>query len=132
DAGRREPAPEQLAEDLGRVADQADGDWLTRCGGPLGPTNRFVDRCGLAVQIARLDPPLDARRVDLDADRDAFVHRDGERLRAAHPTEPGREHDPARERPAEPLPAELAERLVRALQDALPPDVDPGARCHLA
>src|SRR5439155_19050107 len=70
---RREPPPEQLGEDLGRVADQADGDWLTRRGGPLGPTNRLVDRCGLAVQIARLDPPLDARGVDLDADRDALV-----------------------------------------------------------
>ena len=37
-----------------------------------------------------------------------------------------------RERPAEVLPRQLRERLVRALEDALRPDVDPRAGGHLA
>jgi len=38
---------------------------------------------------------VDPRRIDLDAERDAPVHRHGERLRAAHPAEPpGKRHGP--------------------------------------
>ena len=49
------------------------------------------------------------RRVIRDASTrcrcDAAVHRDGERLRAAHPAEPGRDSDRSCERAAEALPA---------------------------
>ena len=62
----------------------------------------------------------------------AVVHGHRERLRAAHPAEPGRQRDGPAQRPAEVLAGGLGEGLVRALQDALGPDVDPRARGHLA
>ena len=49
------------------------------------------------VEVAVVQPPLDALGVDLDADRDATVQRHGERLRATHPAEPGGQSDGARE-----------------------------------
>ena len=70
--------------------------------------------------------------VDLDAQRDAVVHRDRQRLRAAHPAEAGGERDRAGERAAEAAAGDLGEALVRALQDALRADVDPRAGRHLA
>src|SRR5215211_8776318 len=60
------------------------------------------------------------------------VHRHGQRLRAAHPAEAGGDDEPAAQRAAEPLARERRERLVRALQDPLGPDVDPGPGGHLA
>ena len=79
-----------------------------------------------------LDAAGDARRVDIDADRDAVVHGDGERLRAAHAAEAGREGDRAGEGSAVDLPGgDGREGLVRALQDALGADVDPRAGGHL-
>ena len=71
-------------------------------------------------------------RVHLDRDDHALVHGRGQRLRAAHAAEPGGEHEPALERAAEVLARRLREGLVRALQDALGADVDPGAGRHLA
>ena len=72
-----------------------------------------------------------ARRVDVDAQRHAAVHRDRQRLRAAHPAEPGGERDRAGQRAAEPAPGDLGEALVGALQDPLRADVDPRAGGHL-
>ena len=74
----------------------------------------------------------DPRLVALDADRDAVVHGDGERLRAAHAAEPGGQRDRAGQRAAEPLVGDRGERLEGALQDALGADVDPRAGGHLA
>ena len=70
-------------------------------------------------------------RVDLDAERDAAGHGDGQRLRAAHAAEAGGEHEPAGEVAAVVLLAGGGERLVGALQDALRADVDPAAGRHL-
>ena len=72
------------------------------------------------------------RGVDLDADRDAAVHRHRERLGSPHPSEPAGERDRAGQRAAEPLGRALGEGLVRALQDPLGPDVDPRPGRHLA
>ena len=128
---RREPAREQLGQDLGAVADDPDRDRLAGRTGLVHPPQRLVEVVALAVEVARLDPTLDPGRIGLDAEGDATVHRDGERLRAAHPAEPAGERHRPRERPAEPLRRGLGERLVRPLQDALGPDVDPRARRHL-
>jgi hypothetical protein len=51
---------------------------------------------------------------------------------AAHAAEPGGDDEPAAQRAAEALARERGERLVRALQDPLGPDVDPGPGGHLA
>ena len=79
-----------------------------------------------------LDAAGDARRVDIHADRDAVVHRDRERLRAAHAAEPAGEGDRAGEGAVElSSAAHGREGLERALQDALRADVDPRAGGHL-
>jgi hypothetical protein len=84
------------------------------------------------VDVADLLATGGPNRIHLDRDADAFVHRDRKGLGATHPTEPGGEHDAAFEGSAEVLPGQLGEGLVRALENALGPDVDPGARGHLA
>ena len=79
-----------------------------------------------------VDPALDAGLVALDADHDAVVHGDGERLRAAHAAEAGGHGDGAGQRAVEPLVGDGGERLEGALEDALGADVDPRAGGHLA
>ena len=83
------------------------------------------------VHVGGLEAPLDAVRVDLDAERDAAGHGDGERLRAAHAAEAGRQDEPAGQVGAVVLLPGGGERLVGALQDALGADVDPRAGGHL-
>ena len=96
------------------------------------PGQRLGRVVGQPVDVADLEPPAGARLVDLDGEADALVHRHGQRLGAAHPAQAGgQRHRPA-QRPAEVLAGRLGERLVRALQDALGPDVDPRPGGHLA
>ena len=118
--------------DLGGVADQGDRDGLAgRCGGP-GPGQGLGRIVGQPIHVADVKAPSGADLVDLDRDAHAVVHRHGQGLGAAHPAEArGQCHRPA-QRSAEVLARRLGERLVRALQDALRPDVDPRARGHLA
>jgi hypothetical protein len=129
---RPEAACEQVRLDIGTVAEETDRERLTRGFRFLGPRERLIHRRGLPVEVVRLDTPFDPGGVDLDADHHPLVHRDGERLGAAHPAESPRERDRARERAAEPLRRALGERLVRSLEDPLGPDVDPRPRRHLA
>ena len=87
---------------------------------------------GLYVEVAVLDAALDPAVVDVDADRDAVVHRHGERLGAAHAAEAGGQRDGAGERSVEALVGHGGEGLEGALEDALGADVDPRAGGHLA
>ena len=125
----RGAAAQQLREDVGAVAEQADAE---RPVGARRELERVVDVVGLDVQVAGLEPALDAGRVDLDADRHAAGHRHRERLRAAHPAQAAGERDRAGQGAAVALVRDRRERLVGALQDALGADVDPRARGHLA
>ena len=88
---------------------------------------------GQPVDVADVEPPARPRLVDLDGEADALVHRHRQRLGAAHPAETGgqRRRVP-RSVPPKCWRASLGERLVRALQDALGPDVDPRPGGHLA
>jgi hypothetical protein len=93
---------------------------------------RVVERVRPLVEVTRLDPPLDPRGVDLDAEDRRAGHRRRERLRATHPAEPGREHGPAgKVGRAEVLLPGGGEGLECALEDPLRADVDPRARGHL-
>src|SRR6266513_83929 len=78
-----------------------------------------------------VEPALDPFGIDLDADRDATVEGHRERLRSAHPAETGGERDRAGKRAVEALARDRGESLVGPLENALGPDVDPGAGRHL-
>ena len=93
--------------------------------------HRVVEVVGLLVEVARLQPPLDAVLVDLDAQRDAVVHGHRQRLRAAHAAEPGGQRDRPGQRAAVVAARDLGEALVGALHDALGADVDPRPGGHL-
>ena len=126
-------APQQLREHVARVADQAD-----RVGFAPGAIIFERAQCGIevvhhGVDVAVFEPPLGAPRIDFDDETHAFVHRDRQRLRAAHLAQSGgeRELPLERRRGAEVLPGQRTERLVSPLQDALRADVDPRTGRHL-
>ena len=119
---------EQRGEHLGRVAEHADRQRLAGVARLDGERHGVLERVGLYVEVAVLDAALDPALVDVDADRDAVVHRHGERLGAAHAAEAGGQRDGAGERAVEPLVGDGGEGLEGALEDALGADVDPRAR----
>ena len=125
-------APHELRQHVRRVAFERDRsrDAITTIA--IHPRQRIVQVCRALVDVPRRQPPLDAARIDLDDERDAVVHRDGERLRAAHAAEAGGDDEPSRQAAAEVPARQLGERFVGALQDALRADVDPAAGGHLA
>ena len=85
------PARNELGHDVGRIPEQPDRERP-----PLGrrgahSLERVVERVRRLVEVARLEPALDPRRIDLHAEDCRARHRPSERLRAAHTAEPGRE-----------------------------------------
>src|SRR2546427_8952297 len=84
------------------------------------------------VELAMLYASLDPFGDHVDADRDSAFEGHRQRLRATHAAETGGERDGARERIVKTLACDRREGLVRALQDALGPDVDPRSCRHLA
>ena len=124
-------AGEQPLEQIHGIRLDADRDGLSRVLRGEGAIDGTIDVGLFLVQIAGLQPLLDALRIHLGHQRDRSVHRRGERLRAAHPAETGRHDQPAREIAPE-VPGRGRKRLERSLDDALAADVDPRARCHLA
>ena len=128
----RRVARQQRRHHLGGVAEHADGQRAPRVAGLDGQLDRVLEAVRLDVEVAVLDPAGDPGRVALDADRDAVVHGDRERLGAAHAAEPGGQGDRAREGPAERLVGHRGEGLEGALEDALGADVDPRPGGHLA
>ena len=131
DVGREAPAHE-LRQDVGRVAEQGDRKRGALLHGLAGQAQRLVETVGHRIDVAGLEPPLDAVRIDLDDDGHAVVHGHGQRLGPAHASEPGRQGQAAPERAAEMPPGRLGQGLIGPLQDALRPDVDPAAGGHLA
>ena len=123
---------EQLREDVGGVAEQADRQRLALVAGGRGSSYRVVDIVGLLVEVAELDPAGDPGLVALDADDHAAVHGHGQRLGAAHAAQARGQGDRAAQGAAEAFGRDRGEGLVGALQDALGADVDPGAGRHLA
>ena len=89
-------APRELRHHVGRIAEQPHREWSARRRRRAYPPQRVVERLGRLVQVPRAETPLDPRRVDLDAQHRRAGHRPRERLRPAHPPEPGGEDGPAR------------------------------------
>ena len=123
--------PYQLRINVGGVPDQPDAEHLPIGAGLFDERESIIQRIRDLHEITGLDTPTDAVDVDIHAQRDPLVHLDCERLRPAHPAEPGREHDAAEQRPPAPLARERTERFVRPLHDPLRADVDPRTRRHL-
>ena len=128
----REAAARERGEDVGGVAFERQGSGDALRLPALDALERLVEVVGALVDVARRQPAFDAGAVDLDHERDAAVHGDGERLRAAHAAETGGDDQPAVQAATEMAARELRERLVGPLQDALRPDVDPAAGRHLS
>ncbi len=124
-------AADQFGEDVRGVPFERDGTRDAAGTIPFHPRERVVEPAGALVDVAGREPALDPLGIHLDHERNPAVHRDGERLGAAHAAEPGGDDQPAREVAAEARAGQLGERLVRALQDALRADVDPAAGRHL-
>lgn len=123
---------EHLREQVGGVAEQADGERLAGVTGLDGELEGVAQIVGLDIEVAVLDATVDGARVHVDTDGDAVVHRHGERLGAAHAAETGGEGNGAGQRPVELLGGDGGEGLVRPLEDALGADVDPRTGRHLA
>ena len=123
---------QQRGQHVGGVGPQADAERAPLRLRLPAARDGVVEVVGDLVEVPGLEAALDPLAVDLDAQRHAAVHRHGERLRAAHAAEAGRQRDRAGERAAEAAARDLGEALVGALHDALAADVDPRARRHLA
>ena len=124
-------AREQCLECGRGVHHHGDGPRHPRPACCLDECQPFIERSGLHVAVAGLDPLVDPRFVHVEGEHDGALHRGGQRLRAAHPTQPGGDDELAREGPAELSPRHGPKGLVGALHDPLRADIDPGARGHL-
>ena len=118
-------AVDERRQDDRRIADDTYRERPACVAGSDTPSHGVIDGVGDLVEIAVLDPPSDAVLVHVDAQRHPTVHRDRQRLGAAHPAEAGGDRDRPGERAAETTPRDLGEALVGALEDALRSDVDP-------
>ena len=73
---------QQRREDLCRIAFEADGERLLGIACRGRQFERVLDAVCLGVEVLVGDTTVDAGDVAVDADRDAVVHSDGERLSA--------------------------------------------------
>ena len=124
-------AQAQPGKHFGRVAEQPDGDGFPLAHGFADHRQGFVERGGLAVEVAGTQAEIDSALLALHREHAGAGERPGQRLRPAHPAQARREDPAAGEIAAVVLAAYLAEGFVGALDDALRADVDPGSGGHL-
>ena len=122
----------QLGQHLGRVAKHADGELFPLAARAPDHRQPFVQVFCLDIEIAGVEPHLDARGLAFDREQRGTRHGRGERLRAAHAAEPCGENPFSGKVAAIVAPPDFREGLVGALHDALAADIDPRARSHLA
>ena len=125
-------AADELGEDLRGIAEETHGDRALLRAGLADHRQRLVEIIGTMVEVARLEPLLDAARLALDGKHAGAGEDAGQRLRATHAAEAASQDPAARQVAAEMLAAGFHEGLVGALHDPLAADVDPGPRGHLA
>ena len=129
---RAKPEIVEQPELFGGIAFVADRDGFAASPRLFDLAQRLLARLGDAVEIAQLAPALQTRAVDVDDQADSAVHRDRQRLRAAHSADTGRQRYATGKRAAEMQARQLGKGLVRPLHDALRADIDPRAGRHLA
>src|SRR5262245_1011422 len=125
-------APNKLRQDVAAIAHQTDGDALAALPRFVDFAERVVEVVTDFVAVTGLKTLLNARRIDVDAQKTRAVHSRGQRLRAAHPAHPAGDDQLPCQRTVEVFRADGGEGLERALNDALTADVDPRAGGHLA
>ncbi|MNX77150.1 hypothetical protein D3C86_1086760 [compost metagenome] len=125
-------AAHEFRQDLGGIAAQRHGDRpaFPRVSGDA--RQRIVEVARLFIDVARAQTEVDAALLAFDVQRARAGQGGGQRLRAPHAAQAGRQHPAARQPAVVVLAAGLDEGLVGALHDALAADVDPAARRHLA
>ena len=126
------PTSDQLLEHIGGIADQADA--TRRAAGLVAldeRQGRVQIRCQF-VEVAFVQTPLDALRIDVDTEIDRTGNRRGKRLRSTHPAESTGVNKATFKVATEVFFAAGSEGLIGALQDALRADVDPRSGRHLA
>jgi hypothetical protein len=94
--GPHAPAHE-FGEDLGRIAEKADGNRLPLAARALDHGERLVEGAGLRVEVAGAQAHLDALRRALDREHGGARHGGGEGLCAAHAAETSGEEPAALE-----------------------------------
>ena len=129
---RQTRAPRQLGQDVGGIAQQADGYRFFLGGVALDAGQRVVQIGGLLVQVAAAQPKIDTALLALDVERASPGKGGRERLRTAHAAQASGQEPTAGQITAVVLAAGLDKSLVSALHDALAADVDPAAGGHLA
>ncbi|OIQ70673.1 hypothetical protein GALL_477130 [mine drainage metagenome] len=129
---RSHAAGEQLGQQLGGVAQQADRHRLLRLAGATDDLQGLVERPRLTVQITSAQPHLDPRLLALDSQAGGPGHHRRERLGSAHAAKSRGQQPLAGEISGMVLAAHLHEGLIGALHDPLGADIDPGAGGHLA
>src|SRR5205807_3045173 len=108
-----------LGNDLRSVPQQADRHRPPLRSGATYAFKCVSERIGTLVEVARREPPLDSRWVDLDAEDRRAGHRRRQGLRTTHPAEPrSQDRATAQVGTAEVSLSRSGERLVSALQDA--------------
>ena len=127
-------AAQQLGDDLGGVAEQADRAAAAARRGPRPPSRSASSRSSAAYVAGSGGRPGGrsgtGRRRRQIATPPFMVTASG--CAPPMPPQPAGQRDGAGQRAAEPLGGDGGERLVGALQDALGADVDPRAGGHLA
>src|SRR5215813_4261441 len=125
-------APNKFRQDVAAIPHQTDGDALAALPRFVDFVERVVEVVTDLVAVTGLKTLLNARRIDVDAQKTRAVHGRGQRLRAAHPAHPAGDDQLPRQRTVEVFFADGGEGFERALNDPLTADVDPRAGGHLA
>ncbi len=125
-------ATKKFGEDGRRVAEQSHAERPALALGGEDSRHGIVEVARPLVKVPVIDAALEPRRIDVHAQAHPVVHRDGERLRAAHaPRPPGQGQRPG-EGAAKALLRHRGEGLVGSLEYPLGANVDPRPRSHLS
>ena len=126
-----EIAAHQFRQDVGAIADEAYRDGLFVLERVVEKTEGVVERMRDLIAVTALEPFLDPRRIDIDAEKTSAVHRGGERLGATHSAHAAGHDEFAGKAAAEMFLGRGGERFESSLHDSLAADVDPRAGSHL-
>jgi hypothetical protein len=122
---RHDAARDERLEQLHRIRDDTDRDRLTLVARFERTLDGGIERRCLLVEIALLEPALNACRIDVGDQRGCFIHRRRKRLRATHPAQSRGDDELPPQRVAEVFLRDRGKAFIRPLQNPLRADVDP-------